>query len=78
MIVYRIVLPLETYLGDPTNVIHLLLNKAHVEGIPNLVEHFLQDYILNHSLQNDQVFSSYVQVLYRTSTIYSMPLSNRV
>ncbi|XP_015120156.1 kinetochore-associated protein 1 [Diachasma alloeum] len=57
---YKIVIPLGVYLGDPAEVIHLLLNKIHIEEIPSLMNNFLQQYMLNHSLKNDQVLSSYV------------------
>ncbi|XP_063991507.1 kinetochore-associated protein 1 [Diachasmimorpha longicaudata] len=57
---YKIVVPLGVYLGDSTEVIHLLLNKIHIEEIPSLMSTFLQQYMLNHSLKNDQVLSSYI------------------
>ncbi|XP_015182547.1 PREDICTED: kinetochore-associated protein 1 [Polistes dominula] len=60
---YRLKVPINSYIGDPIDVIHLLLNKIPIEGIHEFINKFLKQYILNHSLENDVVFSSYIQKL---------------
>ncbi|KAI4495651.1 hypothetical protein M0802_008486 [Mischocyttarus mexicanus] len=60
---YRIKVPISSYIGDPIDVIHLLLNKIPIDGIHEFVDKFLKQYVLNHSLENDIVFSSYIQKL---------------
>ncbi|KAI4477863.1 hypothetical protein M0804_012343 [Polistes exclamans] len=60
---YRIKVPINSYIGDPIDVIHLLLNKILIEGIHEFINKFLKQYMLNHSLENDIVFSSYIQKL---------------
>ncbi|KAF7379791.1 hypothetical protein HZH68_016739 [Vespula germanica] len=60
---HRIKISINSYIGEPTDVIYLLLNKIPIESIHELVEKFLKQYILNHSLENDLVFSSYIQKL---------------
>ncbi|XP_035724093.1 kinetochore-associated protein 1-like [Vespa mandarinia] len=60
---HRIKISINSYIGEPIDVIYLLLNKIPIEGIHELVEKFLKQYILNHSLENDLVFSSYIQKL---------------
>ncbi|KAK2580274.1 hypothetical protein KPH14_012521 [Odynerus spinipes] len=60
---HKIKISINSYIGEPIDVIHFLLNKVPVEGINELVQTFLKQYILNHSLKNDLVFSSYIQKL---------------
>lgn len=56
-------MPLDTYMDDPVELIHLLLNKVHVEEMEGFIKNFLAQYILNHQdLKNDHVFSLYIQV----------------
>lgn len=43
-------------------VSHILLDRIHVDIIPEFVNTFLKQYMLNNSLQNDCVLSSYIQV----------------
>ncbi|XP_044010081.1 kinetochore-associated protein 1-like [Aphidius gifuensis] len=64
---YKIFLPLHTYLGNSTDVIHLLLNKVNINELPNLLDNFLHVYMLNNSLKNDHVLSSYVQNILKNS-----------
>ncbi|XP_011306645.1 kinetochore-associated protein 1 [Fopius arisanus] len=64
---YKIMIPLGIYLGDPTDVIHLLLNKIHIDEIPSLMINFVQQYMMNNSLRNDQVLSSYVGKILKMS-----------
>lgn len=65
---YRITVPLDTYMDDPVELIHLLLNKVHVEEMEGFIKNFLAQYILNHQdLKNDHVFSLYIQKTLRNS-----------
>ncbi|KAK0087534.1 hypothetical protein PV325_000784 [Microctonus aethiopoides] len=64
---YKVLVPLSTYLGDATDVINLLLNKVHIDEINGLMKNFLQKYMLNNSLQNDKVLSSFIQNTLRNS-----------
>ena len=63
----RLVVSLDTYMSDPTEMIHLLLNKVHIEEMNCFVEKFLYQYMLNHGLKNDHVFSLYIQVYHLKS-----------
>ncbi|XP_008550216.1 kinetochore-associated protein 1 [Microplitis demolitor] len=58
---YKVVLPLNTYLSNPIDVITLLLNKIHIDEIPGLINNFLNQYMVNHSLKNDEILSTYIQ-----------------
>ncbi|XP_012278526.1 kinetochore-associated protein 1 [Orussus abietinus] len=58
---YRITISLDMCLREPLDVVHFLLDKVHTEQISHLADTFLKQYMLNHSLQNDYVFCSYVQ-----------------
>ncbi|XP_076384930.1 kinetochore component rough deal isoform X2 [Megalopta genalis] len=58
---YRLTISLGAYMGNPTEVSYILLDKIYIEIIPNFVDSFLKQYMLNNSLQSDYIFSSYVQ-----------------
>ncbi|XP_053980593.1 kinetochore-associated protein 1 [Hylaeus volcanicus] len=58
---YRLTIFLDSYIGEPIEVSYMLLNKVHVDIIPQFVNTFLKQYMLNNSLQNDYVFSTYIQ-----------------
>ncbi|CAD6208998.1 GSCOCG00003645001-RA-CDS [Cotesia congregata] len=58
---YKVLLPLNTYLSNPIDVVTLLLNKIHIDEIPGLMSNFLNQYMVNHSLKNDEVLSTYIQ-----------------
>ncbi|CAK9795523.1 Kinetochore-associated protein 1 [Anthophora quadrimaculata] len=64
---YRFTMFLDSYIGDPIEVSYMLLDKIHVDMIPNFVNTFLNQYMLNNSLQNDYVLSTYVQKTLRNS-----------
>ncbi|XP_051156783.1 kinetochore-associated protein 1 isoform X2 [Leptopilina boulardi] len=65
---YRIIVPLDTYMDDPTELIHLLLNKVHVEEMHGFIKNFVHQYMLNHrDLKNDHVFSLFIQKTLRNS-----------
>ncbi|XP_078043624.1 kinetochore component rough deal [Augochlora pura] len=58
---YRLTISLDAYMGSPIEVSYILLDKISIDIIPNFVDNFLKQYMLNNSLQNDYIFSSYVQ-----------------
>ncbi|XP_076239619.1 kinetochore component rough deal [Calliopsis andreniformis] len=58
---YRLTISLDLYIGDPIEVSFMLLDKIHVDLLPEFVNTFLQQYMLNNSLQHDYVCSSYIQ-----------------
>ncbi|XP_076288351.1 kinetochore component rough deal [Lasioglossum baleicum] len=64
---YRLTVSLYAYTGNPAEVSHILLDKIYVNIIPNFVDNFLKQYMLNNSLQNDHIFSSYVQKIIKSS-----------
>ncbi|KOC60522.1 Kinetochore-associated protein 1 [Habropoda laboriosa] len=64
---YRLTMFLDSYIGDPMEVSYVLLDKIHVDIIPNFVNTFLNQYMLNNSLQNDYVLSTYIQKTMRNS-----------
>ncbi|XP_076656140.1 kinetochore component rough deal [Halictus rubicundus] len=64
---YRLTISLYAYTGDPIEVSYILLDKINVNIIPNFVDNFLKQYMLNNSLQNDYIFSSYVQKILKSS-----------
>lgn len=43
-------------------VSYILLDKIHINKIQEFINTFLKQYMLNNSLQNDYVLSSYIQV----------------
>lgn len=43
-------------------VSYILLDKIHINIIQEFINTFLKQYMLNNSLQNDYVLSSYIQV----------------
>ncbi|XP_076666441.1 kinetochore component rough deal isoform X2 [Andrena cerasifolii] len=64
---YRLPIPLASYIGDPIEVSYMLLDKIHVDKIPEFVNIFLTQYMLNNSLQHDYVLSSYIQKTMKNS-----------
>ncbi|XP_076175419.1 kinetochore component rough deal isoform X1 [Ptiloglossa arizonensis] len=57
---YRLTVSLNSYIGNPVEVSHMLLNQIHVDLITEFVNTFLKQYMLNNSLQYDYIFSSYI------------------
>ncbi|XP_046140981.1 kinetochore-associated protein 1 isoform X1 [Osmia bicornis bicornis] len=68
---YRLTVPLNLYNGDPMEVSHMLLDRVHVDIIPEFVNTFLKQYMLNNSLKNDYVFTLYIQKTMRNSRSWS-------
>ncbi|XP_076628517.1 kinetochore component rough deal [Colletes latitarsis] len=64
---YRLTISLDSYIREPIEVSHILLNKIYIDTIPEFVNTFLGQYMLNNSLQNDHVFSSYIQKIIQNS-----------
>ncbi|XP_068973508.1 kinetochore-associated protein 1 isoform X2 [Bombus flavifrons] len=64
---YRLAISLNSYIGDPMEVSYILLDKIHINIIQEFVNTFLKQYMLNNSLQNDYVLSSYIQKTLRNS-----------
>ncbi|XP_017761105.1 PREDICTED: kinetochore-associated protein 1 [Eufriesea mexicana] len=64
---YRLAISLKLYIGDPMEVSYILLDKIHIDIILKFVNSFLKQYMLNNSLKNDYVFSSYIQKILRNS-----------
>ncbi|XP_015589357.1 kinetochore-associated protein 1 [Cephus cinctus] len=58
---HRVTIPLDMYMGEPIEVVYLLLNTVRSEETSALTLKFLQQYMFNHSLKNDSVFISYIQ-----------------
>ncbi|KAG7212947.1 hypothetical protein KM043_002288 [Ampulex compressa] len=63
---YRMFVSLNTYLGEPMEVACTLLTKIRMDILSEFVNKFLRQYMLNNSLENDSVFSSYIQKTIRT------------
>lgn len=61
---YRFVVKIDSYMGEPIEVAHLLLHEVRAQEISNFVDTFLRQYMLNHSMQNDDVLILYIQVNY--------------
>nr|XP_031834424.1 uncharacterized protein LOC116427799 [Nomia melanderi] len=66
-VTYRLTISLDAYMGDPIEVSYILLDKIHIDIIPDFINHFLKQYMLNNSLQNDYTLSSYIQKIMRNS-----------
>ncbi|XP_034939005.1 kinetochore-associated protein 1 [Chelonus insularis] len=64
---YKIILPLNVYQSEPINVITIIINKAHIDRIPDLMKNFLQRFMANHSLSNDEALSKYIKNTLNTS-----------
>ncbi|KZC09900.1 Kinetochore-associated protein 1 [Dufourea novaeangliae] len=64
---YRLAISLDAYIGDPVKVSYMLLDKIYVDIIPDFVNTFLKQYMLNNSLDNDYIFSSYIQKIITNS-----------
>ncbi|XP_026668309.1 kinetochore-associated protein 1 isoform X2 [Ceratina calcarata] len=64
---YRLIISLDSYIGDPIEVTYILLDKVHVDVIPEFLNTFLKRYMLNNSLEGDYAFSSYIQKMLTNS-----------
>ncbi|XP_076766662.1 kinetochore component rough deal [Xylocopa sonorina] len=58
---YRLTISLDSYTDDPLKVSYMLLDKIHVNIIPEFVNTFLKQYMLNNSLNDDYVLSTYIE-----------------
>nr|XP_012139926.1 PREDICTED: kinetochore-associated protein 1 isoform X3 [Megachile rotundata] len=67
---YRLTISLNSYNEDPMEVSCMLLNKVHIDILPEFINTFLKQYMLNNMLQNDYVFTMYIQKIIRNSRTY--------
>ncbi|KAL0108230.1 hypothetical protein PUN28_015052 [Cardiocondyla obscurior] len=66
-VAYRLKVPIDMYIASPVEAIYMLLDKIHIEQIPNFANTYLKQYILNNNLENDTVLCTYIKKTIKNS-----------
>ncbi|XP_014472123.1 PREDICTED: kinetochore-associated protein 1 [Dinoponera quadriceps] len=67
-VAYRLRVPLSIYVDSPVEATYMLLDRIHLDEIPDFMNTFLKQYMLNNNLQNDSVLCTFIQKTVKNSS----------